>query len=46
MVSVLAIRPKVRGLKPGRDDGFLRAISVAGLLQTGSKPLVPCRKIL
>jgi hypothetical protein len=26
VVCVLAIGPKVRGLKPGRGDGFLKAI--------------------
>jgi hypothetical protein len=26
MVSVLAIRPKIRGFKPGRGDDFLREI--------------------
>jgi hypothetical protein len=28
VVSVLAIGPKGHGLKPGRDDGFLRAIKI------------------
>jgi hypothetical protein len=28
MVSVLAIRPKVGGFKPGRGDGFLRVITI------------------
>jgi hypothetical protein len=28
MVSVLAIRPKVRGFKPGRGDGLLRTIKI------------------
>jgi hypothetical protein len=36
MVSLLAIRPKVRDLKPGRVDGYLRAI----------KPEAPRPKIL
>jgi hypothetical protein len=26
MISALVIRPKVRRFKPGRSDGFLRAI--------------------
>jgi hypothetical protein len=29
MVSVLTIRPKVRGFKPSQGDGFLRAIKSA-----------------
>jgi hypothetical protein len=28
MVSVFAIGPKVRGFKPGRGDGLLRAIKI------------------
>jgi hypothetical protein len=28
MVSVLATGPMVRGFKPGRGDGFLRAIKI------------------
>jgi hypothetical protein len=28
VVSVLAILPKVRGFKPGRNDGLLRAIKI------------------
>jgi hypothetical protein len=28
MVGVLAIRPKVRGFKPGQGVGFLRAIKI------------------
>jgi hypothetical protein len=28
MVRVLAIVPKVRGIKPGRGDGFLRTIKI------------------
>jgi hypothetical protein len=28
MVSILAVRPKVLGFKPGRGEGFLRAIIV------------------
>jgi hypothetical protein len=48
MVSVLATRPKVRGIKPGRDDGFLRAIKIRSTLSFGEKvkPEAPCRKIL
>jgi hypothetical protein len=32
ILSVLAIRLKVRGFKPGRGDGFLRAIKSAAHL--------------
>jgi hypothetical protein len=28
MVSMLAVRPKVPGFKPGRGEGFLRVIIV------------------
>jgi hypothetical protein len=28
MVSVLAIKPNVRGFNPGQGDGFLRAIKI------------------
>jgi hypothetical protein len=41
MVTVLAIEPKVLGFKPGRGDGFLRAIinhstpSVRGKIKAG-----------
>jgi hypothetical protein len=31
IVSVLAIGPKVRGFKPGRGDGFLRAIKIRSM---------------
>jgi hypothetical protein len=39
MVSVLSIGPKVRGFKPGRSDGFLRAIKYQQhvFLRRGSK---------
>jgi hypothetical protein len=37
MVSVLAIRPKVRGFKPSRGDGFLRAIKIAARLNSEGK---------
>jgi hypothetical protein len=48
MVSVLAIGPKVRGFKPGRGDGFLRAIKILSTpsFQGDVKPEVTCRKIL
>jgi hypothetical protein len=42
MVSVLAIVPKVSGFKPGRGDGFSRAIkSIAHLSSEGSKAASP-----
>jgi hypothetical protein len=28
VVSVIAIEPKVRGFKPGRGNGYLRAIKI------------------
>jgi hypothetical protein len=31
MVSLLFIRPKVCGFKPGRGDGFLRAIKIRSM---------------
>jgi hypothetical protein len=37
MVSVLAIGPIVGGLKPGRGDGFLRAIKSAARLPAEGK---------
>jgi hypothetical protein len=37
MVSVLAIRPKVRGFKPSRGDGFLRAIKFVPLVPSDGK---------
>jgi hypothetical protein len=37
MVSVLAIGPKVRGFKPGRGDGFLRAIKIRTRLPSEGK---------
>jgi hypothetical protein len=48
MVNVLDIGPKVRVLKPGRGDGFLRAIKIRCTTSFGRKlkPEVPCRKIL
>jgi hypothetical protein len=44
MVSV----PKVRSFKPGRGDGFLRAIKICSTTSFGAevKPEAPCRKIL
>jgi hypothetical protein len=48
VVSALATGPKVREFKPGRSDGFLRAIKIRSTSSFGSevKPEVPCRKIL
>jgi hypothetical protein len=48
VVSVLATGPKGRGFKPGRGDGFLRAIKIRSAPSFGweVKPEVPCRKIL
>jgi hypothetical protein len=39
MVGVLAIGPEIRGFKPGRGDGFLRAMKNPqhAFLQRGSK---------
>jgi hypothetical protein len=36
-VSMLAIGPKARGFKPGRGDGFLRAINSATRLSLEGK---------
>jgi hypothetical protein len=48
VVGVLATGPKGHEFKPGRDDGFLRAIKVHSTPSFGweVKPEVPCRKIL
>jgi hypothetical protein len=48
VVSVLATGPKGCGFKPGRGDGFLRAIKIRSTPSFGSevKPEVPCRQIL
>jgi hypothetical protein len=37
VVSVLATGPKRRGFKPGRGDGFLRAIKSAAHLPSDGK---------
>jgi hypothetical protein len=37
MVSVLAVGPKVRGLKPDRGDGFLREITIRSMPSFGGK---------
>jgi hypothetical protein len=47
VVSVLAIRSRVRRFKPGRGDGILRAIKIRSTPFGGEvKPEAPCRKIL
>jgi hypothetical protein len=48
MVSVLAIGLKVREFKPGRGDGFLKAIKIRSTPRFAGelKPSAPCRKIL
>jgi hypothetical protein len=46
VVSVLATGPKGRGLKPGRDERFLRVIKIRSTISLGLevKPDVPCRQ--
>jgi hypothetical protein len=48
MIIVLAIGPKVRGFKPGRERYILRAIKLLSTTFFGRevKPSVPCRKVL
>jgi hypothetical protein len=48
VVSVLATGFRVHGFKPGRGDGFLKAIKIRSTPSFGAelKPLAPCRKIL
>jgi hypothetical protein len=48
VVSVLAIKPQDRGFKPGRGDGFLRAIKIRSTHFFGwkVKPEASCSKIL
>jgi hypothetical protein len=48
VVSVLAVGPKGRGLKPGGGDGSLREIKICSTpsLRWEVKPEAPCRKIL
>jgi hypothetical protein len=47
MDSMLAIGPEVRGFKPGRRDGILRAIKISDTPSFGEevKPLTSCCKI-
>jgi hypothetical protein len=46
--GALAIRPKFHEFRPGRRDGFLRAIKIRSTPSFGEevKPETPCRKIL
>jgi hypothetical protein len=48
MVSVLTTAPEVRGFKPSRGDGFLRAIKIRSTTYFGQdvKTSAPCSKIL
>jgi hypothetical protein len=48
VISVLATRPKGRGFKPGRGDGFLKPIKIRSTFSFGweVKPEFPYRKIL
>jgi hypothetical protein len=48
VISVLAIGPKGGVFKPGRGDGFLRAIKIRSTPSFGweVRPEAPCRKIL
>jgi hypothetical protein len=48
VVIVLAIRPKVRGLKPGRERWILKTIKIHSTISFGGKVNLsaPCRKIL
>jgi hypothetical protein len=48
MVSVLASGSRVRGFKPGRRDGFLRAIKFRSTLSFGAevKSSASCRNNL
>jgi hypothetical protein len=44
--SVIATRPKVRGFKPAKYDGFLRVIKICSMTSFGVevKPSVPCHR--
>jgi hypothetical protein len=48
LVRVLAAGPKVRGIKPGRGDGFLKATKICSTpsFEAEVKPSAPCREIL
>jgi hypothetical protein len=47
VVIALSIGPKIRGLKPGRGDGFLSAIKIRSTHSFGEEvmPPGPCRNI-
>jgi hypothetical protein len=45
MVSVLAIRHEVRWFKPGRGDGFIRAIKFHNTPSFGEGGEVPCLRL-
>jgi hypothetical protein len=47
-VDMLATGHKGSGFKPGRDNGFLRAIKILSIPSLGWEiiPEIPCRKIL
>jgi hypothetical protein len=47
VISVLAIGPKIRGFKPGRCDGFLRAIKICSTSSFGgeARPSALCRHV-
>jgi hypothetical protein len=44
--SVLDTGPKIHGFKPGRGDGFLRAMKIRSttFFEGEVKPSVPCRR--
>jgi hypothetical protein len=48
MIRLFATELKVHEFKPGRGDGFFRAITIGSTPSFGGevKPSVPCRKIL
>jgi hypothetical protein len=47
MVTMLAIRPKVRGFKPGQGDGFIKATKICRpSFREEVKLENPCHKIL
>jgi hypothetical protein len=48
VVNVLAVGPKIRGLKPDQGRWIFRAIKIRSTLSFGGeiKPSVPCPEIL
>jgi hypothetical protein len=53
MVRILAIRPKVRGFKPGQGDGFFKALKISCTPNLGGKAdgpmsqnFTPCKRSL